>query len=186
MSFGTICRMKTIVAAAAVALTTATWSSVALAGEALLIRHEVLTVDVGTEVDLRPGFFIGKAWTADPEVGVAARTWSNRAIHVKATAPGRTIVSAWNLREPDQRIEFEIVVVGKDSPNLTPSLLNPAKVETEMPAEATESAMMESPAMPMTMPAVTAPDMAPMMENGASPTDALVPTDWPADAAREE
>lgn len=178
--------MKKIVAAALV-LASASWSGAALAGEALLIRHEVLTVDVGTEIDLRPGFFIGKAWTADPEVGVAARTWNNRAINVKATAPGRTIVSAYNLREPDQRIEFEIVVVGKDSPNLTPSLLNPTKVETEMPAEATESAMMESPAMPMTMPAIAAPDVAPMMENGAAaPSDAATPTDWPSDAAREE
>ena len=165
--------MKKIVAAAV--LVVSSWSGVALAGEALLIRHEVLTVDVGTELDLRPGFFIGKAWTADPGVGIAARTEDQRGINVRATAPGRTIVSVWNLREPDQRIEFEIVVASSDAPNLTPSLTAP-KMETEMPAEATTSAMMstEAPATPM-------------MENGATTSsDAIVPADWPSDAAREE
>ena len=84
------------------------------AAEALLIRHDVLQVPVGGSVDLSPGFFIGKAWTADGTVATAALTSNLRRIHFTATETGRTIVAAWNLREPNQRVEFEIEVVPPD------------------------------------------------------------------------
>lgn len=83
----------------------------ASAGEALLIRHEVLTVPVGTELQLRPGFFIGQAWTADGSVAETTKSVDQRQVRLRATAPGRTIVAAHNLRAPDQRVEFEVVVV---------------------------------------------------------------------------
>lgn len=82
--------------------------------EALLIRHDVLQVPVGGNLDLTPGFFIGKAWTADGTVATAGLTKDLRRIHFHATETGRTIVAAWNLREPNKRVEFEIEVVPPD------------------------------------------------------------------------
>lgn len=99
------------------------WASSALAAEALLIRHEVLTVPMGAELTLKPGFFIGKAWTADGYVADAALSADHRAVNFKAKAPGRTVVTAYNLREPNKRVEFEIVVSDEETPVLTPSLL---------------------------------------------------------------
>jgi len=84
------------------------------AAEALLIRHDVLQVPVGKSIDLRPGFFIGKAWTADGTVADASLAPDLRRIHFTATETGRTIVAAWNLREPNKRVEFEIEVVPPD------------------------------------------------------------------------
>lgn len=101
--------MKKLIAAAVVVASS--WSGVAIAAEALLLRHEVVTVKVGTELDLRPGFFIGKAVTLDPAIGAATQTEDQRGIKIRATAPGRTLVSAYNLRESNKRVEFEVIVV---------------------------------------------------------------------------
>lgn len=90
------------------------WVPSSHAAEALLIRHDVLQVPVGASVDLTPGFFIGKAWTADGTVASTALTKNLRRIHFTATGTGRTIVAAWNLREPNRRVEFEIEVVPPD------------------------------------------------------------------------
>lgn len=101
------------------------WAGSALAAEALLIRHEVLTVPMGSELTLKPGFFIGQAWTADGYVADASMKPDMRTLVFKAKAPGRTVVTAYNLREPNKRVEFEIVVSDEamDTPALTPSLL---------------------------------------------------------------
>jgi hypothetical protein len=114
--------MKKLVAV--VAFAGMSWAGSALAAEALLIRHEVLTVPTGSELTLKPGFFIGKAWTADGYVADASMTSDMRSLSFKAKAPGRTVVTAYNLREPNKRVEFEIVVSDEaDAPALTPSLL---------------------------------------------------------------
>lgn len=124
------------VALAALMLT----SSTALAAEALLIRHEVLSVPVGTELELKPGFFIGKAWMADPTVAEAGLQPNLRQVRLQARAPGRTIVSTWSLTEPNKRIEYEIVVMGDNRDAMFPSLLAPATAmddtATTMPTEA--------------------------------------------------
>ena len=100
------------------------WAGSALAAEALLIRHDVLTVPMGAEVELKTGFFIGKAWTADGWVAETAVQRDQRTVVFKAKNPGRTVVTAWNLREPHKRIEFEIMVSDESmAPALTPSLL---------------------------------------------------------------
>lgn len=107
------------------------WAGSAPAAEALLIRHEVLTVPMGAELTLRPGFFIGKAWTADGYVADAHMTPDQRAVSFHAKAPGRTVVTAYNLREPNKRVEFEIVVSDEAVPTtLTPSLLPGETVDT--------------------------------------------------------
>lgn len=99
------------------------WAGSALAAEALLIRHEVLTVPTGSELTLKPGFFIGKAWTADGYVADASMQSDMRTLTFKAKAPGRTVVTAYNLREPNKRVEFEIVVSDDVELPLTPSLM---------------------------------------------------------------
>ena len=100
------------------------WTGSAIAAEALLIRHDVLTVPMGAEVELKTGFFIGKAWTADGWVAETAVERDQRTVVFKAKNPGRTVVTAWNLREPHKRIEFEIMVTDDSvQAALTPSLL---------------------------------------------------------------
>jgi hypothetical protein len=117
---------------AVVAFVGMSWAGSALAAEALLIRHEVLTVPTGSELTLKPGFFIGKAWTADGYVADASMGTDMRTLSFKAKAPGRTVVTAYNLREPNKRVEFEIVVSDEaESPALTPSLLPNDSVDTD-------------------------------------------------------
>lgn len=107
------------------------WAGSALAAEALLIRHEVLSVPVGAELTLKPGFFIGKAWTADGYVADTSMASDQRTLKFKAKSPGRTVVTAYNLREPNKRVEFEIVVSDDTtSPALTPSLLPGEQIDT--------------------------------------------------------
>jgi hypothetical protein len=82
----------------------------ARAGEALLIRHEVLTVPVGEWVEMTPGFFIGHAWTADTTVGTTGVDHTLRTVRFHAAEPGRTVIAAWSQINPGHRIEYEIVV----------------------------------------------------------------------------
>lgn len=140
---------------AVVAFAGMSWAGSAFAAEALLIRHEVLTVPTGSELTLKPGFFIGKAWTADGYVADASMGEDMRTLSFKAKAPGRTVVTAYNLREPNKRVEFEIVVSDEmDAPALTPSLLpNDNTVESDAyqppayePITATEPTAPEAPA----------------------------------------
>lgn len=135
---------------AVVAFAGMSWAGSALAAEALLIRHEVLTVQTGSELTLKPGFFIGKAWTADGYVADASMGDDMRTLSFKAKAPGRTVVTAYNLREPNKRVEFEIVVSDEmDAPALTPSLL---------PNDNTEANAYQPPAYePITAPETPAP-----------------------------
>jgi hypothetical protein len=114
-----------------VAVIGVSWAGSAMAAEALLIRHEVLTVPIGSELTLKPGFFIGKAWTADGYVADASMTDDMRTLMFKAKAPGRTVVTAYNLREPNKRVEFEIVVSDEASTPLTPSLVPTDNMETD-------------------------------------------------------
>lgn len=117
--------------AAVVAFVGMTWAGSAMAAEALLIRHEVLSVPVGTELTLKPGFFIGKAWTADGYVADTVMASDQRTLKFTAKSPGRTVVTAYNLREPNKRVEFEIVVADDSrSPALTPSLLPGEQIDT--------------------------------------------------------
>lgn len=143
--------------AAAVAFVGMSWAGSALAAEALLIRHEVLTVPVGAELTLKPGFFIGKAWTADGYVADASMNPDMRALTFKAKAPGRTVVTAYNLREPNKRVEFEVVVADEGEAALTPSLF---------PSETSNDAY-DAP----TYEPINAMDQAPMPEAAASDAD---------------
>ena len=142
--------------AAAVAFVGMSWAGSALAAEALLIRHEVLTVSVGTELTLKPGFFIGKAWTADGYVADASMSGDMRGLTFTAKAPGRTVVTAYNLREPNKRVEFEIVVAEEGEAALTPSLL---------PSESSDA--YDAPAYEP----INAMDQAPMPETEATEAD---------------
>ncbi len=123
--------------ALAVAALTMLGSSTAFAAEALLIRHEVLSVPVGKDLELKPGFFIGKAWNADLAVAKVAAT-DRRNLTLHARAPGRTIISAYSLREPHKRIEYEIVVVDEGMNAMLPALSTPAALTDapEIPSEA--------------------------------------------------
>ncbi len=116
---------------------------------------------MGSELTLKPGFFIGKAWTADGYVADASMADDMRTLSFKAKAPGRTVVTAYTLREPNKRVEFEIVVSDEmDAPALTPSLLpndNVSGVDTDAyqppayePINAMETAAPETPATPPT------------------------------------
>ena len=135
--------------AVAVAFVGMSWAGSALAAEALLIRHEVLTVPVGTELTLKPGFFIGKAWTADGYVADASMNTDMRGLTFKAKAPGRTVVTAYNLREPNKRVEFEIVVADEGEEALTPSLMPSDETSNAYEAPAYEPInAMDPPAAP--------------------------------------
>lgn len=137
------------------------WAGSALAAEALLIRHEVLTVPIGSELTLKPGFFIGKAWTADGYVADASMESDMRTLTFKAKAPGRTVVTAYNLREPNKRVEFEIVVSDEMSaPALTPSLF---------PSDSTIDASAYQP--PAYEPIDTEPETAPEVQPEPASTD---------------
>lgn len=139
--------------AAVVAFVGMSWAGSALAAEALLIRHEVLTVPVGAELTLKPGFFIGKAWTADGYVADASMNTDMRGLSFKAKAPGRTVVTAYNLREPNKRVEFEIVVAEEGEEALTPSLLPSTGDAYEAPVYEPINAMEQQPAPETTTPA---------------------------------
>jgi hypothetical protein len=102
--------MKKVVLALAVMTVAATWSGRAKAAEALLIRHDVIEVPVGGEAKLRPGFFIGVAHNLDGSVAFASMDAAHREVKISGRTPGRTIVTAWNLCEPNKRIELEVVV----------------------------------------------------------------------------
>jgi hypothetical protein len=134
--------------ALAVAAATMFASSSALAAEALLIRHEVLSVPVGETLELKPGFFIGKAWIADPDVAETSLDTKLRNVRFTARSPGRTIISAWNLREPNKRIEYEIVVVTQGMDAFIPSLPPPAAVP-DAPTAPPEPAEPAEPTSPM-------------------------------------
>ena len=143
-----------------VAVVGVSWAGSAMAAEALLIRHEVLTVPIGSELVLKPGFFIGKAWTADGYVADASMTEDMRSLTFKAKAPGRTVVTAYNLREPNKRVEFEIVVSDEAAMPLTPSLLPTDNMETD---DTPVYQPIEKPATPSTpAPAAEADDDADM------------------------
>lgn len=139
--------MMTKKLAGVVAFVGMSWAGSALAAEALLIRHEVLTVPIGAELTLKPGFFIGKAWTADGYVADASMNADMRGLTFTAKAPGRTVVTAYNLREPNKRVEFEIVVSDGGEAALTPSLL-PSEGDSNYDAPAYEpiNAMDQTPA----------------------------------------
>jgi hypothetical protein len=120
--------------AAVVAFVGMSWAGSALAAEALLIRHEVLTVPIGAQLTLKPGFFIGKAWTADGYVADTTMNPDMRGLTFTAKAPGRTVVTAYNLREPNKRVEFEVVVADENEEALTPSLLPSETNDVDAPA----------------------------------------------------
>lgn len=148
--------------AAAVAFVGMSWAGSALAAEALLIRHEVLTVPIGAELTLKPGFFIGKAWTADGYVADASMNGDMRGLTFKAKAPGRTVVTAYNLREPNKRVEFEIVVAEEGEEALTPSLLPSNETSDAYDAPAYEPINAMDPPAPPATPESDDEDMDPM------------------------
>jgi len=155
--------MRKVVLAFAVMTVAATWSGSAKAAEALLIRHDVVEVPVGGEAKLRPGFFIGVAHNLDGTVAVASMDAAHREVKISGRTPGRTIVTAWNLCEPNKRIELEVVVSNSG-------------VEEAASAEkfyATTAA-----------PATT--DPAPAISNEASSDDAVTATDDNDEGANED
>ncbi len=133
-------RKIAMVVAWVLAVAATTWAGSANAAEALLIRHEVLRVPIGSELHLQPGFFIGRARTADRHVAMAEMDESLRSVSLRTTSPGRTIVSTWSLREPHKRIEYEIVVeepAVASSPTLEPILVNVDELPPVAPPDAT-------------------------------------------------
>ena len=102
--------MTRVVFAVALAAASFSWTGNARAAEALLISHDVVEVPVGGQAKLRPGFFIGVAQNLDNQVAVASMDRTHREVMIAGLTPGRTIVTAWNLREPNKRVELEIVV----------------------------------------------------------------------------
>ena len=118
----------------------------ASAAEALLLRHDVVEINVGETAQLHAGFFIGKAVATDTSIAHAGMDQNYRTVNLVGLNPGRTVITAWNIREPNKRIELEVVVKGSELAT------NTATTATTAPATATTAS---EPVVESTQQAVT-------------------------------